>query len=227
MLIGIKKRINRKLFYLIKHRYAIESDVTIHPSVRIEGSSLKGHINILEGCKIHQAHLDGKINIGRFTSLWGPDVFVNASIYGISIGSFCSIAKNVSIQEGFHNSQLVTTYQVFKNIIKKPLPTEVISKGPISIGHDVWIGANAIILSGVMIGTGAIIAAGAIVTKDVPSYAIVGGNPAKFIKWRFPEELQKKIFATGWWDWSVEKIKEETAFFSTPASDLFSEKEYK
>lgn len=79
-------------------------------------------------------------------------------------------------------------------------------KGQILIGHDVWIGDQVIILGGVRIGDGAVIAAGSVVVKDVPPYAIVGGNPAKIIKYRFPEETIRKFKAINWWFWSNEEI---------------------
>jgi acetyltransferase-like isoleucine patch superfamily enzyme len=88
------------------------------------------------------------------------------------------------------------------------------SKGIIEIGNDVWIGTSAIILSGVKIGHGAVVAAGSIVTKSVPPYAIVGGNPAKIIKYRLSEEKIEELLEMKWWDWSEEKIKKNIDFFS-------------
>ena len=81
------------------------------------------------------------------------------------------------------------------------------NKGDIIIGNDVWIGYEAIIMSGVKIGDGAIIATGAVVTKDVPPYTIVGGIPAKPIRRRFDEKTIEKLRKSHWWDWSKEKIK--------------------
>jgi len=77
----------------------------------------------------------------------------------------------------------------------------------VTIGNDVWIGLNAIIMSGVTVGDGAVIAAGAVVTKDVASYEIVGGVPAKHIVWRFDESKRNMLLGQCWWDWDSEKIK--------------------
>lgn len=84
------------------------------------------------------------------------------------------------------------------------------------IGNDVWIGANVCILPGVKIGDGAIVAAGAVVTKDVPPYAIVGGVPAKVIKYRFEKEIIDLFLKIKWWDWSLDKIEDNIEFFYDP-----------
>lgn len=85
------------------------------------------------------------------------------------------------------------------------------NKGDIIIGNDVWIGYEAVILSGVTIGDGAIIGARAVVTRDVPPYTIVGGVPAKAIKKRFSEDTISSLLSLQWWDWSQEKIAENIA----------------
>ena len=80
-------------------------------------------------------------------------------------------------------------------------------KGDIIIENDVWIGANSTVMSGIKIGNGAIVAAGSTVTKNVPPYAIVAGNPAKVVKYRFTDEQIKKLLSIAWWDWDEQKIK--------------------
>ena len=82
-------------------------------------------------------------------------------------------------------------------------------KGDIIVQNDVWIGAKATIMSGITIHNGAIVAAGSNVTKNVPAYAIVAGNPAKIVKYRFSDEQIEKLLKISWWDWTEEKIKEE------------------
>ena len=82
----------------------------------------------------------------------------------------------------------------------------------VKIGNDVWIATNVTILRGVEIGDGAVIAAGSVVTKSVPPYAVVGGNPAKFIKWRFPLEAREKLLEIKWWDWDDEEIINKREF---------------
>jgi acetyltransferase-like isoleucine patch superfamily enzyme len=82
-------------------------------------------------------------------------------------------------------------------------------KGDIIVGNDVWIGAKSTIMSGVKIGDGSIIGAGSTVTKDVPPYSIVAGNPAKFIKFRFTEEQIESLLQISWWNWTEDRIKSE------------------
>ena len=110
----------------------------------------------------------------------------------LRIGSYCSIAPNVQfLLGGEHQINSISTYP-FK-VYEFGYSREAGSKGDIVVKDDVWIGTNAIICSGVTIGQGVIVAAGAVVTKDVEPYAIVGGNPAKVIKYRFDEKLRRKM----------------------------------
>ena len=87
------------------------------------------------------------------------------------------------------------------------------------IGHDVWIGNGATVLSGVTIGTGSVVGAGSVVTKDIPPYDIWAGNPARFIRRRFPEEVAREIEATEWWSWDVERLRQEAKWFEGSYGD--------
>ena len=91
---------------------------------------------------------------------------------------------------------------------------------PVIIGNDVWIGANVVILPGVTIGNGVIIAAGAVVSKDVPDYAIVGGVPAKVIKYRFSPEVIEGLLKIKWWDWEMDEIERNISLFYEPEKFL-------
>ena len=130
------------------------------------------------------------------------------------IGKFCAIAKGVEfVMNGAnHRMNAVTTYpfNIMGNGWEKATPSleDLPYKGDTVIGNDVWIGQNVTILPGVHIGDGAIIAANATVTKNIPAYHIVGGNPAKIIRQRFDDSLIELLLRLKWWDWSPEKISD-------------------
>ncbi len=130
------------------------------------------------------------------------------------IGKFCSIACGAKFLFNCANHTLKSlstyTFPLFYEdwgLEKSDVATAWDNKGDIVIGNDVWIGYEAVIMSGVHIGNGAIIAARAVVTKDVPPYTIVGGIPARPIRKRFDEEVIRKLETLKWWDWSAEKIR--------------------
>lgn len=134
------------------------------------------------------------------------------------IGKFCSIACKAKflMTSGNHSMKSLSTYSfpVFWEEWDKTLKVKDAwdNKGDIIIGNDVWIGYDAIIMSGVKIGDGAIIGTRALVTKDVPPYTIVGGVPAKPIKKRYDDDTISKLLEIKWWDWIAEKIQENIKY---------------
>ena len=126
----------------------------------------------------------GVLNVNNFDH-------IPSDVVGLEIGNFCSIADNVNfLLAGEHNLDRISTFPFMRYMPDRKILSDSSSKGKIIIRDDVWIGYGATILSGVKIGQGAVVATGAVVTKDVPEYAIVGGIPAKVIKYRFsPEEI--------------------------------------
>lgn len=146
------------------------------------------------------------VTIGRYSY-----VSRETLIQHTDIGSFCSISEKCNIGMPSHPVSMVSTSPVFlkgNNYLKENFAEIEYEDCPKTvIGNDVWIGANALIKSGVHIGNGAIIAAGAVVVKDVPPYAIVGGVPAKIIKYRFDEHLIREIQEIEWWKLDFAKLQ--------------------
>jgi virginiamycin A acetyltransferase len=127
------------------------------------------------------------------------------------IGKFCMIASGVKfIMNGAnHLTDSLSTYPfaIFGKAWEKAMEGKTYpNKGDIIIGNDVWIGHNTTIMGGVRIGDGAIIATNSTVVKDVEPYSVVGGNPAKEIRKRFPDKTIDKLLKLKWWDWRIEKI---------------------
>lgn len=212
------RKIKNKLYLKLKKvslgwNYIDHSNAKVDTTAVIQKSEIHGNVVVGEKCKIHKALISGNITLGRYTSLWGPNIQVLAHNNPIEIGNFCSIARDVTIQEYFHDHSKLTTYFIGRNVFKDPIQNEVVSKGPISIGHDVWIGTGVQIMSGVSIGNGAVIAANSTVTKDVPPYAIVAGVPAKVIKYRFDQSKIDEIQKMEWWNWSQDELKQQKTIF--------------
>ena len=124
------------------------------------------------------------------------------------MGAYCSVAKGAKVLlGGEHRHDWVTTFPFSALLASaRHIKGHPASKGDVVVGNDVWIGTDALITSGVTIHDGAVIGARAVVTKDVPPYAIVVGNPARVIRFRFPEAIVARLLATKWWQWDDERI---------------------
>lgn len=131
------------------------------------------------------------------------------------IGRFCSIAAETRfiMNGGNHATDWFTTFPfpVFGGGWEKAMPDAWPNRGDTVVGHDVWIGYGATIMPGVTIGNGAIVATRSVVTRDVPAFAIVGGNPARVIRHRFDEPTREALGEIAWWDWDAEKITRNVA----------------
>jgi len=141
-----------------------------------------------------------------------------SKISNASIGKFCSIGPDVLVGPGRHPTNFVSTCPIFYSN-KGQLPVSFLQQSfyqehiPIRIGNDVWIGARAIIMDGVDVGDGAVIAGGSVVTQNVAAYEIVGGIPAKHIKYRFDEAVIVSLQAIKWWEKDIDEIQTNLDFF--------------
>lgn len=163
------------------------------------------------------------VTVGRHT--YGEPVIPTfaGSAVTVEIGSFCSIAANVTLLlGGGHNTDWVSTFPI-REVFGLPGRYEEhpVYRGPTVIGNDVWIGRDALILDGVTIGHGAVVAARAVVTKDVRPYAVVGGVPAREIRRRFTDEQVGTLLDIAWWEWPDEQIVREVAALNGAGIDDF------
>ncbi|WP_439816491.1 CatB-related O-acetyltransferase [Zavarzinia sp. CC-PAN008] len=161
------------------------------------------------------------VTVGRHTYGHVFGTFVRPSAAApIDVGAFCSFGPEVLLfGAADHATDRVATYPLRTNLWAPPgQNTDAVTRGGVVIGADVWLGARALVLSGVTVGPGAVIGAGAVVTRDVAPYAIVTGNPARQVRLRLPPELVAGLLRIAWWTWPDERIRAaETAFYGPVA----------
>jgi acetyltransferase-like isoleucine patch superfamily enzyme len=200
-------------------RYASEIlrlAVKNNPTCRIESTSLNRvvwgkYAAVLSGAQLND------VRVSDFSYISNGSVLNN-----VELGKFCSIGPRVQIGLGPHPSRVfVSTYPAFYSESNTGCPLRLRENKIFNddipktiVDNDVWIGANVIIPGGIHIGTGAVVAAGSVVVKDVSPYAIVGGNPAKFIRYRFSDDQIEVLMKSKWWDWPIDIIRKRVDYFS-------------
>jgi len=166
--------------------------------------------------------------IGVGTYGW-PEILYYDAGATLKIGNYCSIAPGVRILlGGEHHVEYVTTYP-FSLLLNeaRSLPGYPYSKGDVIIGNDVWIGQDAMILSGVCIGDGAVVAGRSVVTRDVAPYSVVAGDPARHIKFRFSQDTIDALLGIAWWNWPASEIRKAWPLLQSPDVDRFVEQYYR
>ncbi|PHM17957.1 MAG: hypothetical protein CJD30_04145 [Sulfuricurvum sp. PD_MW2] len=210
MISAIKKSIR---LWQLRRRFPAS---TIHTGAIADGlSSLGMHTVLFPEAIVLRSVLE------KYTYVQSHSVINNAHI-----GPFCSIAANVHIGLASHPIDGVSSSPVFYDA-SQPLPhffTKSVSPADntpkTTIHADVWIGQGAMIKAGITIGVGAVIGAGAVVTRDVESYSVVGGIPAREIKKRFDEETIERLLISRWWELEETKLEQLTPLFATPEAFL-------
>jgi acetyltransferase-like isoleucine patch superfamily enzyme len=172
---------------------------------------------VYDGSSLHE------VEVGRFSY-----VGRNSVLSQTTIGRFCSLGPELLCGPGEHPTDFVSSSPVFYSTRKQcgvsfSDKDYFKEKKAITIGHDVWIGARVSIRDGVNIGHGAIIGTGTIVLADVPAYAIVGGVPARLIRFRFTEDIINKLLEVKWWEWNDDMLRKAQALFAQDNVDRFLE----
>ncbi len=201
MYVKLKSFLLMKLFYLYsKFVKKIQGTCVINST--IDKTSVVG-----TSCNVVRLEMDKYSYFGD-----------NCQIVNAKIGAFCSISDHVFVGGAEHPMDWVSTSPVFQNV-RHSGPSKRFAKFDLPkskktvIGNDVWIGHGVTIKQGVVVGDGAVIGSNAVVTKDVPPYAVVGGIPAKVIKYRFPQEVIDRLEEIQWWNLPDEEITKRIDFF--------------
>jgi virginiamycin A acetyltransferase len=187
----------------------IERNCVVGDFSRITNSSLKGYNRIDRNSLVYHSE------IGQFSYLGSGSVVMHSKV-----GKFCSLSWGITIGPANHDYEYLTTHDFLYNNyynLKPDVEPAVYNRfeKKTEIGNDVWIGTNVTVLNGVKIGDGAVIGANSIVTKDVPAYAIVIGNPGKVVRYRFDEKLIAELIQLKWWDLPEEKIRANFDLFKS------------
>lgn len=202
------KSVSKLLYslYAIKNKFLRSNIIDI--TSRIEGGPLYSETLRKIFSDYHE------INIGMYS--YGGCFSTENIPSGTTIGRYCSFARRLKVLNGNHPLKNKSLHPFFYNPLFGYVDNLLISRTKLTIGNDVWVGENAIILPSVSkIENGAVIGAGSVVTKDIPPFAVVAGNPAQIIKYRFSKQLIDQIIESAWWNKNINELKADELEFSS------------
>jgi acetyltransferase-like isoleucine patch superfamily enzyme len=194
----------------------------VGPRVQVSRSKIGDRVRLEADIVVGDSEIQSQVTLQSGVQLWGSRIgsfsyIGRRALCGpVQTGKFCSIGPHVVAACGDHPTHWISTAPVFFSPGAQCGTTfcdhaTFDELRPTQIGHDVWIGAGAVIRNGLTLGHGAIIGAQAVVTSDVPPYAIVGGLPARLLRLRFPAEFIDRLTAVAWWDFPPELLRAEAA----------------
>ncbi len=200
---SVKAMLRVQIYALLQRRF--------HKRLERRGASLGRATYVSRGSRIV-----AKTVLGDGTRIIGPCVLKGSE--PIVIGRYCAIGDGVRIISSNHETNRANLQRHLQSRLGFGALRQ--SRGPVTIGNNVWIGDAAIILSGVVVGDGAVIAAGSVVTRSVPPFAIVAGSPARVVRRRFSEQVIERLTSIEWWEWPEERISANPELFQ---ADLASD----
>ncbi len=205
--------------YCVIGRGSRFSGATLGPGCTVESETELTDVSLGEGVTIEAKCVLTQTRLGRGSAV-ARETYLNR----VTVGNFASIGPRALLGVDTHPADLVASGQVFHahRAGAVALPNDsIVSRQPITLGHDVWIGTQVVIRDGVHIADGAIVEAGSMVDSDVPSYAMVSGSPARIVRLRFSEAIIRRLLRLQWWHWELARVKAARPWFALSDPDAF------